>query len=66
MQIEQIYTYGHDNSCFGGKLYDNDFEMYPVENIASRIASDMKFDEECKKNIILKNFIHEQRYSQNR
>lgn len=51
MQIEQIYTYGHDNSCFGGKLYDNDFEMYPVENIASRIASDMKFDEECKKNI---------------
>ena len=63
MQIEQIYTYGHDNSSFGGKLYNNDFEMYPVENIASRIASDMKFDEECKKNVILKNFIREQRCS---
>lgn len=64
MQIKQIYTYGHDDSCFGGKLYIKDFEMCPVGNMTSRIASDMKFDEECKKNVILKNFIHEQRYSQ--
>lgn len=49
MQIEQIYTYGHDDSCFGGKLYTKDFEMCPVGNIASRIASDMKFDRECSK-----------------
>lgn len=48
MQIKQIYTYGHDDSCFGGKLYIKDFEMCPVGNMASRIFSDMRFDKECR------------------
>lgn len=38
-------------NTFGGKIYLSDFDTeYCNGNIASRIFSDWKFDEECKKN----------------
>lgn len=41
-----------DHSSFHGMIYPLDFEpeCYNGRNIASRIASDWKFDEECKRN----------------
>lgn len=41
-----------NNSSFGGIIYPLDYETdrYNGRNIASRIASDWKFDEWCKKN----------------
>ena len=56
---ENFYRTGHvdiDHSSFGGVIYPSDFETeYYSENgrnIASRIASDWIFDEECRKNEI--------------
>lgn len=53
---ENFYRTGHvdiDHSSFGGLIYPSDFETeYYSENgrhIASRIANDLKFDEQCKK-----------------
>lgn len=41
-----------DTSSFSGIIYPLDFEpdCYNGRNIASRITSDWKFDERCKKN----------------
>lgn len=40
-----------DHSTFGGKLYDYDFDTnYQFsKNLAERIASDWKFDKDCKR-----------------
>lgn len=40
-----------DNRTFGGQLYDYDFNMryQSLSVAASRVASDMRFDERCKK-----------------
>ena len=40
-----------DNRTFGGQLYDYDFSMryQSLSVVASRVASDMRFDERCKK-----------------
>lgn len=40
------------NTSFGGVIYPLDYETdhYNGRNIASRIASDWKFDERCKRN----------------
>ena len=49
MKITNIYT-TEDHNTFGGTLYDSDFDTTysGTHNIASRIASDMKFDRMCK------------------
>lgn len=58
---ENFYTtknYSVDHSTFGGIIYQSDFETdYREKNnnngssIAQRIISDLKFDEQCIKNI---------------
>lgn len=56
---EKFYrkTYGHDNTCFGGRIYLSDFETDYRGNdnthgssIAQRIMSDWRFDKQCKQN----------------
>lgn len=45
------------NNTFAGKIYESDFNTeYPKwpESVASRIASDMKFDESCYKNALIR------------
>lgn len=59
--MAKIYTtenYKVDHSTFGGRIYLSDFETdYKGKDnldespIAKRIASDMRFDEWCRKNI---------------
>lgn len=45
-------NYKTDRSKFGGLIYDYDYYGHlTMSDIASRIVSDMKFDEKCKKNI---------------
>lgn len=47
-------TYRHDPTTFGGLIYYSDFNTdyrgkdEETSPIASRIASDMKFDEKCR------------------
>lgn len=58
---KNFYTtenYKVDHSTFGGKIYLSDFETdYRGKNsingssIAQRIVSDLRFDEQCRKNI---------------
>ena len=44
--------YQTDYTKFGGKIYASDFDTtYPNGRIAERISYDIKFDEECRKNI---------------
>lgn len=46
------YDYDNPNSHFGGIIYPSDFDTthYSSRNIAKRIESDLKFDEQCRKN----------------
>ncbi len=51
-------NYSIDHSTFGGIIYQSDFETYyrgkdnnNGSSIAQRIVSDLKFDEQCRKNI---------------
>lgn len=47
--------YKVDHTQFGGIIYPSDFDTsYSNGNIASRIANDKKFDEQCRKNILNK------------
>lgn len=40
-----------NHSAFGGNIYNYDYDGYTsMEDIASRIASDLKFDKRCKNN----------------
>lgn len=40
-----------DHTRFGGNIYNYDYEGYNnMSDIASRIISDWKFDEKCRKN----------------
>lgn len=43
-----------DHTRFGGIIYASDFctEYEETRNIASRIASDWKFDERCRENAL--------------
>lgn len=52
-------NYKPDHSAFGGYIYLSDFETdYRGKNnnhgsiIAQRIASDLRFDEQCRRNIV--------------
>lgn len=59
--MTEIYTtekYNVDHSTFGGIIYQSDFETdyrgkdnNNGSSIAQRIVSDLKFDEQCRKNI---------------
>ena len=51
IKITNIYT-SENHNTFGGTLYDSDFDTTysGTHNIASRIATDIKFDQMCKKN----------------
>ena len=41
-----------DHTRFGGKIYNFDYEGYnSMSDIVSRIISDWKFDEKCRKNV---------------
>lgn len=42
-----------NHNTYGGTIYQNDFctDYEGTRNIASRIATDWKFDEMCRKNI---------------
>ena len=43
-------NYRNHSTC-GNKIYNYDFDGYTsMSNIAGRIISDWKFDEQCKKN----------------
>ena len=43
-------NYTTDHTRFGGNIYNYDYEGYnSMSDIASRIISDWKFDEKCKK-----------------
>lgn len=45
-----------DHTRFGGNIYNYDFDGYTsMSDIATRIISDRKFDEQCKKNIEQRN-----------
>lgn len=61
---ENFYTrnYNTDHTTFGGLIFPSDFETDYRGNdnkngssIAHRIATDQKFDEECRKNIEFRN-----------
>lgn len=45
--------YEVDHTKFGGVIYSSDFStMKPNGNFAERIASDLRFDEDCRKNLV--------------
>ena len=47
--------YQVDHTKFGGVIYASDFNTdYTKGNIASRIESDKRFDEQCRKNLLSK------------
>lgn len=50
MKLDEIITNTHNT--FGGYIYPSDFcTEHPSEiSWASRIAADLRFDEQCKKN----------------
>lgn len=53
-ETNYIKNYKTDHSRFGGEIFPSDFETtYPntMSYIASRIASDMRFNDKCRKNI---------------
>lgn len=51
-ETNYIKNYKQNNSRFGGVIYRGDFDEYhSLTNIAARIASDLRFDERCRKNI---------------
>lgn len=40
------------HNTYGGRIYNSDFDTeFSYGNVASRIISDWKFDQQCKKNI---------------
>lgn len=44
-------SYIPNPSSFGGEIYYGDFESkHSIAYIAKRIASDMRFDDKCRKN----------------
>lgn len=51
MNLVKNYTSNKpDHSTYGGSIYNYDFDGYnSVSDIASRIVTDWKFDEKCRK-----------------
>lgn len=56
---ENYYRTGRvniDHSTFGGEISLFDFEGHrTLSDMADKIASDLRFDERCRKNIIIRN-----------
>ncbi len=50
--VKLYKNYQTDSTQFGGLIYlsDYDTERPTTHNIASRIASDLKFDQRCRNN----------------
>ena len=47
---EKINTYNSDHRLFSGLIYNSDFYHHTyMSDIAGRIASDMRFDEQCRR-----------------
>ena len=45
-------NYKTNHSTFGGIIYNGDFDCYhSMTDMAKRIESELKFDEQCRKNI---------------
>ena len=57
-----------DNRTFGGQLYDYDFNMryQSLSVVASRVASDMRFDERCKRAIKQRDELNSKFYLKNK
>lgn len=61
MEKNYINNYKADHTRFGGTIYLGDFETdyrgdnHELSTIANRIATDMKFDERCKRDAENKN-----------
>lgn len=61
MEKNYINNYKADHTRFGGTIYFGDFETdyrgdnHELSTIAQRIASDMKFDERCKRDAGIRN-----------
>ena len=51
MNLAKNYTPNKpDHSTYGGNIYNYDFDGYnSVSDIASRIVTDWKFDDKCRK-----------------
>lgn len=48
------YFSRNNHNTFGGNIYDSDFNTdcpTTLSSIAARIASDCRFDQQCKRNI---------------
>lgn len=47
----EVETFNVDHSTFGMNIYKGDFDGWnSMSNIAERIISDWKFDQQCKRN----------------
>lgn len=52
----QTGAYPVDHSAFGGIIYEGDFdERRSIKDMASRILSDWRFDNQCRKNAEIRN-----------
>ena len=53
--IKKFEIYKVDHSTFGGTICASDFDRKTsLSDVASRIESNKKFDEQCRKNILNK------------
>lgn len=54
--VKQDSIYTVKRNTFGGVIYPKDYDAhYYMSDIAERIASDYRFDEQCRKNTEYKN-----------
>ena len=44
-------TYYKNHNTYGGRIYECDFGHRTLSDITGQILSDMRFDEQCRKNI---------------
>lgn len=52
-QLYGTEEYNTDYSNYGGRIYNGDYDNYhSMSDMARRIALDLKFDEQCRKNTI--------------
>lgn len=52
-ETRNYYTTIRNDSSFGGLIFESDFNGYTsMSSIAERIAQDLRFDEQCKKDFL--------------
>ena len=55
-------NYNVAKSAFSGIIYKGDYDNYhSMSDIAERIASDLRFDEKCRKNEEIRNRKHKEK-----